>query len=166
MIELWIPNQIPLEARKQFIEDKGFSGNIEQNNLVEEFYKATVSDAGGHTPVGVPELRMGYRCMEIRFQTLWFQMSLFLNFISPRMTLQLLFPIFPTSLATVLCELRALSRVETLRTHLLQPARLLCPWDSSGKNTGAGCCFLPQEVFPTQALNPSLALAGRFITSN
>ena len=24
------------------------------------------------------------------------------------------------------------------------PARLLCPWDSPGKNTGVGCCFLLQ----------------------
>ena len=28
--------------------------------------------------------------------------------------------------------------------------RLLCPWDSPGKNTGVGCHFLPQGTFPTQ----------------
>ena len=28
--------------------------------------------------------------------------------------------------------------------HGLWPARLLCPWDSPGKNTGVGCQFLPQ----------------------
>ena len=39
---------------------------------------------------------------------------------------------------------------------LLQPARLLCPWDFPGKNTGVGCHFLLQEVFPTQGSNPSL----------
>ena len=55
--------------------------------MVEEFYKATVSDAGRHIIVGVPELCMGFRCMEICFQTLRFQMPLFLNFISPGMTL-------------------------------------------------------------------------------
>ena len=38
----------------------------------------------------------------------------------------------------------------------LQPARLLCPWDSPGKNTGVGCCFLLQGIFPTQGLNPRL----------
>ena len=38
--------------------------------------------------------------------------------------------------------------------HGLQPARLLCPWDSPGKNTGAGCHFLPQGIFLTQGLNP------------
>ena len=30
----------------------------------------------------------------------------------------------------------------TLVTHGLSPARLLCPWDSPGKNTGVGCHFL------------------------
>ena len=31
--------------------------------------------------------------------------------------------------------------------------RVLCPWDSAGKNTGVGCHFLPQGIFPTQGLN-------------
>ena len=34
------------------------------------------------------------------------------------------------------------------------PARLLCPWDFSGKNAGAGCHFLTEGIFPTQGLNP------------
>ena len=29
-------------------------------------------------------------------------------------------------------------------THRRQPTRLLCPWDSPGKNTGVGCHFLLQ----------------------
>ena len=33
---------------------------------------------------------------------------------------------------------------------------LLHPWDSPGKNTGVGCCFLLQRIFPTQELNPGL----------
>ena len=33
------------------------------------------------------------------------------------------------------------------------PARLLCPWDSPGKNTGVGCHFFLQEIFLTQELN-------------
>ena len=33
------------------------------------------------------------------------------------------------------------------------PARLLCLWNFLGKNTGAGCHFLLQEIFPTQGLN-------------
>ena len=36
-----------------------------------------------------------------------------------------------------------------LRPHGLQPTRLLCPWDSLGKNTGVGCHFLLQGTFPT-----------------
>ena len=35
-------------------------------------------------------------------------------------------------------------------------ARLLCPWDSPGKNTGGGCHFLLQGIFPTQESNPHL----------
>ena len=33
--------------------------------------------------------------------------------------------------------------------------RLLCPWDSPDKNTGVGCHFLLQGIFPTQGSNSS-----------
>ena len=33
------------------------------------------------------------------------------------------------------------------------PARFLCPWDSPSKNTGVGCHFLLQGIFPTQGSN-------------
>ena len=39
---------------------------------------------------------------------------------------------------------------DSLRSHGLQPTRLLCPWDSPSKNTGADCHFLLQGIFPTQ----------------
>ena len=42
------------------------------------------------------------------------------------------------------------------RAHRLQPTRLLCPWDSPGKNTAVGCHFLLQGIFPTQRCNPRL----------
>ena len=48
------------------------------------------------------------------------------------------------------------SCVRLFRPYRLQFARLLCPWDSSGKNTGMGCHALLQGIFPTQGLNPSL----------
>ena len=32
--------------------------------------------------------------------------------------------------------------------------RRLCLWDFPGKNTGVGCHFLLQGIFPTQGLNP------------
>ena len=36
------------------------------------------------------------------------------------------------------------SHVRLCVTHRRQPTRLLCPWDSPGKNTGVGCHFLLQ----------------------
>ena len=45
--------------------------------------------------------------------------------------------------------------------HGLQPARLLCPWDFSGKNIGVGCHFLLQEIFLIQGLNLRLLLGRR-----
>ena len=35
---------------------------------------------------------------------------------------------------------------DSSRPHGLQPTRLLCPWDSPGKNTGVGCHFFLQCV--------------------
>ncbi|CAI9165931.1 unnamed protein product [Rangifer tarandus platyrhynchus] len=50
----------------------------------------------------------------------------------------------------------------------MQPARLLCPRDSPGKNTRVGCHALLQGIFPTQGsiLRPfmSPSLTGRFFT--
>ena len=37
-----------------------------------------------------------------------------------------------------------------LQPHGLQPTRLPCPWDFPGRNTGVGCHFLLQGIFPTQ----------------
>ena len=42
---------------------------------------------------------------------------------------------------------------DSLRPHGLYSARLLYPWNSSGKNTGVGCHFLLQGIFPTQESN-------------
>ena len=44
----------------------------------------------------------------------------------------------------------------SLRPHGLYPARLLCPWDSLGKNTGVDYHSPPQRIFATQGLNPDL----------
>ena len=43
---------------------------------------------------------------------------------------------------------------DSLRPHGLQPARLLCPWNSPGKNTGLGCLFLLQEICWMQGNEP------------
>ena len=45
---------------------------------------------------------------------------------------------------------------DSFATPGLCPAGLLCPWNSPGKNTGLGCHFLLQEIFPTQGSNLSL----------
>ena len=45
---------------------------------------------------------------------------------------------------------------DLLQPHGLQPARLLCPWDFAGKNTGVSCHILLQRIFLTQGLNPGL----------
>ena len=39
---------------------------------------------------------------------------------------------------------------DSLQPHGLQPSRLLCPWNSPGKNTGVGSHSLLQRIFPTQ----------------
>ena len=44
----------------------------------------------------------------------------------------------------------------SLRPHGLQPARLLCLWDSPGKNTRVGFHFFLQGIFLTQGSNPGL----------
>ena len=48
--------------------------------------------------------------------------------------------------------------------HGPQPARLPCPWNFPGKNTGADCHYLRHRIFPTQGSNPRLLHAGRFPT--
>ena len=45
---------------------------------------------------------------------------------------------------------------DSLWPHGLELARLFCPWDFPGKNTGVGSHFLLQGIFPTQELNLGL----------
>ena len=44
----------------------------------------------------------------------------------------------------------------SLWPHGLYPARLLCPRNFPGKNTGVDCHLLLQRIFPTQGLNLGL----------
>ena len=69
-----------------------------------------------------------------------------------------------------LCVLSHFGHVNSLQAHGLWPSRLLCPWDSPGKNTGVGCQALLQRIFQTQGLKPLLLnvlhwQGGFFITS-
>jgi len=54
------------------------------------------------------------------------------------------------------CCLVAKSCLTLLWPRDCNHARLLCPWDSPGKNTGVGCHFLLQGIFPTQQSNSHL----------
>ena len=58
---------------------------------------------------------------------------------SSRMKLRL-----PIATAAAVAAAKSLQSCLTLRPHRRQPTRLLCPWDSPGKNTGVGCRFLLQ----------------------
>ena len=52
----------------------------------------------------------------------------------------------------------------SLRPHRLQPTRLLCPWNSPGKNTGVGSHSLLQGIFQTQGSNPGLLHCRQILT--
>ena len=64
----------------------------------------------------------------------------------------------PRDNAFFLCmRAKSLQSCPTLWRHYgLRPARLLCPWDSPGKNTGGGCHALFQGIFLTQGSNMNL----------
>ena len=52
----------------------------------------------------------------------------------------------------------------TLCTLWTVAAKLLCPWDSPGKNIRVGCHFLLQGIFPTQGSNTGLLHCGQMFT--
>ena len=57
--------------------------------------------------------------------------------------LSIIWFIFIDSMLLLLAA-KSLQSCPTLQPHRRQPTRLLCPWDSPGKNTGVGCHFLLQ----------------------
>ena len=53
-----------------------------------------------------------------------------------------------------LCLLKSLQSCMTLCDPMdCSPTRLLCPWDSPGKDNGVSCHALLQGIFPTQGSN-------------
>ena len=69
----------------------------------------------------------------------------------------------PGSSVHGICQARILERKwsrsvvsDSLQPHGLWLTRFLRPWHFPGKNTGVGCHFLLQEIFPTQGLNLGL----------
>ena len=53
---------------------------------------------------------------------------------------------------------------QSMRPHGLQPARLVSPWDSPGKDTGVGFHSLLQGIFLIQGSAWVSSIAGRFLT--
>ena len=64
---------------------------------------------------------------------------------------------FAISMRLCCVDAKWLQSCPTLRPHGLQPARLLCPWDSPGKSPGMGHYALLQGIFLTQGLNLCLS---------
>ena len=62
----------------------------------------------------------------------------------------------PGRLQSVLCCAQLISCFWHFSTPWTAAARLLCPWDSPGKNTGVGCHALLQGIFLTQSSNPGI----------
>ena len=56
------------------------------------------------------------------------------------------------------CVLVAESHLTLCNPTIWKPTRLLCPWNSSSKNTGVGCHCLLQEIFLTQDETPVFRL--------
>ena len=52
----------------------------------------------------------------------------------------------------------------SLRPQGLESTRLLCPWNSPGKNTGVGSHSLLQGILPTQGSNRVSSITGIFST--
>ena len=65
------------------------------------------------------------------------------------------FPFIKFYVICVMCVSRSVIS-DSLWPHRLSPARLLCPCNSPGKNTGVDCHSLLQRNFPTQGSNSGL----------
>jgi len=66
------------------------------------------------------------------------------------------FPWLTPSDLGVKVKVKSLSCVQLFATPWTVAHQAPPPWDSPGKNTGVGCHFLLQRIFPTQGSNPGL----------
>ena len=76
------------------------------------------------------------------------------SFLSPLSQYFLL--LSPTIRSFISCVSVCSVASDSSRYYGLQPARLPCPWDSPGENTGVGCHSLLQWIFLTQESNPHI----------
>ena len=66
----------------------------------------------------------------------------------------------------LICFVQLLSHVHSFETLWTVVIRLLCPQDSPGKNTGVGCHFILQGVFPIHIKPMSPALQADSLPMN
>ena len=76
------------------------------------------------------------------------------KYISPQRWSLLLLEFYSSTLCMPACWVISVVS-HSVRPYGLQPARLLCPWDSPGKNTEVGCCALFPGILLTQGSNPA-----------
>ena len=94
-------------------------------------------------------------CLSQLSNWLRFMLTWFLGVFKICLTILTIQGFFSVHLQSSLCVSR-LVMSDSLWLHEVGPARLLCPWNSPGKNTGVGCHALLQGTFPTQGSNQGL----------
>ena len=64
------------------------------------------------------------------------------------------FLVFKNNLLILVCA-HCVARCSVMSDSFATPwtHQVLCPWDFPGKNTGVGCHFLLQRIFPSKGLN-------------
>ena len=103
------------------------------------FWKGTVTK-----PPSPPRMTWTHKCQRVHSLPLWNLWSPFQALLSPCLPL-----LVPKCVRVCARSLQS----DSLWPHGLQPFRLLCPWDSPGKNIGEGCRAL---LLPDSGSNPCL----------
>ena len=108
--------------------------------LIFPFLSASTSTCQGSLPSQVKDLSL----VVLTYQDLYFILPLVTGHNSTRTTFMDATSIYLNHIMTILFKL------------IMQPSRLLCPWDSPGKNTVVGCQSLLQRIFTILELNLGL----------
>ena len=74
------------------------------------------------------------------------------------------FPIFSSLFLNVNVYVSHSVLSNSLQPHELQPTRILCPWNFSGKSTGVGCHFLLHGSSQPRDQTCDSCIVGRFFT--
>ena len=80
----------------------------------------------------------------------------FPNFLLSFIFLPKMYLLFLMVLSTVCVHAKSLQSCLTFCNPVLEPTRLLCPWDSQGKNTEVHCHALLKGIFLNQRWNQGL----------